>query len=598
MSDKVLLSGNEAAARGAYEAGVSFASAYPGTPSTEILENLSKYEGVVAEWASNEKTAMETAIGASIGGVRALCAMKHVGMNVAADPMFTFAYMGVNGGMVVVSADDPSMHSSQNEQDNRNYARFARMPMFEPSDSRDSLEMMKEAFGVSEEYDAMVMFRSTTRVCHSKSLVSTGERSAPKMVRYEKDQQRFDAVPAISRALRVKLEEKLERLREYSESCRFNTIEYNDTSVGIIASGISYQYAKDVFRESASYLKLGFTNPLPMRKIREFAGKVKKLYVIEELDPFIESQLKENGIACVGKAKIPAIGELNTDIVAKALLGRELPTIDYDQSLVVDRPPVLCAGCPHRPFFYVLGRRKDTVVSGDIGCYGLGGNPPLNGKDLAICMGSSFSIGHGIVRAFEAENDKRTVVGVMGDSTFFHTGINSLINVGYNRSPVISVILDNRITGMTGHQDNPGTGFKLQGEPTVAIDIETVVKALGFKNVRTVNPMDLKLCEESLDWAYGIVSSQREPVVLITRWPCVLKKLSDSDKAEFQIDKKSCAVKESACVGCKACLKAGCPALCFELADKKARIDGAQCVGCGVCAQICPKGAIENKAGA
>jgi indolepyruvate ferredoxin oxidoreductase, alpha subunit len=597
MKDKVLMSGNEAAARGAFEAGVSFASAYPGTPSTEILENLARCEGVVAEWASNEKAAIETAIGASIGGVRSLCAMKHVGVNVAADPMFTFAYMGVNGGMVLVSADDPGMHSSQNEQDNRNYARFARIPMFEPSDSAESLAMMKEAFAVSERYDSLVMFRSTTRVCHSKSLVSLGERSVPKPVHYVRDRSKFDAVPAVSRRLRALLDEKFEKLREYSESCEFNFVEDNGSSVGIIASGISYQYAKEVFGESASYLKLGFTNPLPLRKIRDFASKVKTLYVIEELDPYVENQLKENGIACVGKAKLSGIGELNPDIIAKALLGREKPVIAFDESLVVDRPPVLCAGCPHRPFFYLLSKRKDWVVSGDIGCYGLGGNPPLNSKDLTVCMGSGFSIGHGIVRAFEAEKDPRVVIGVMGDSTFFHTGINSLINVVYNNSAVISVILDNRITGMTGHQDNPGTGFQLQGEPTVAIDIEAVVKALGVKNVRSVNPLNLSACDEALDWASDIVKERREPVVLITRWPCVLKKASAADREEFGLERKTCSIDEAACVGCKLCVKTGCPALIFDPARKKVRIDALQCVGCGLCAQVCQKQAIMTKAG-
>jgi indolepyruvate ferredoxin oxidoreductase alpha subunit len=595
---KKLLSGNEAVARGAYEAGLTFASAYPGTPSTEILENLAEYDGIVAEWAPNEKTAMEAAIGASIGGVRSLAAMKHVGMNVAADPMFTYAYMGVNGGMIAISADDPGMHSSQNEQDNRNYAKFAKIPMFEPTDSQDALEMIKEAFDVSEKFDSMVMFRMTTRVCHSKTIVNLGEKIDPQMIHYVKNTKKFDAVPAVARILRVKMEEREALLKEYSEHSRFNVAEYNDQSIGVISSGISYQYAKEVFGANASYLKLGFTNPLPLNKIKEFAGKVATLYVIEELDPFIEDQLKAAGINCIGKEKIPGIGELNPDIIAKALLNQEMPIIAYDKDQIPDRPPTLCAGCPHRPFFYLLGKRKETVVSGDIGCYGLGGNPPLNSKDSCICMGSGFSIAHGIKRAFEKEKDHRTVVGIMGDSTFFHTGINSLINTLYNDSATIAVILDNRITGMTGHQQNPGTGFKLQGEAAAIIDIETVVKALGAKHVKTINPLLLDEAEKALDWAYQIVAQEKEPVVLITRWPCVLKKFSQADLDEFKIEKKPCEVTAAQCIGCKLCMKTGCPALSFDSAGKKVEIDPVQCVGCGVCIQVCPKQAISKKVGA
>ncbi|MDR2180182.1 MAG: indolepyruvate ferredoxin oxidoreductase subunit alpha [Synergistaceae bacterium] len=586
---KQLLSGNEAAARGAWEAGLAYASAYPGTPSTEILENLSDYKEVTAEWAPNEKAALESAIGASIGGVRALAAMKHVGVNVAADPMFTFAYMGVNGGMVLISADDPGMHSSQNEQDNRHYARFAKIPMLEPSDSQECLEMMKEAFVISETYDTMVLYRMTTRVCHSRSLVVTGDRLTANPPAYRREREKYDAVPAISRILRVKLEGRIDRLRTYSENCAFNRIEDNGSQTGVITSGISYCYAKEIFGDSVSYLKLGFTHPLPMNLIRNFAGKVSTLYVIEELEPFIEEQIRTAGIACVGKDKLPAMGEFDPDTVARSLLGRENPTIAFDKALLVDRPPTLCAGCPHRPFFYELGKRKNTIICGDIGCYGLGGSAPLNAKDLCICMGSSFSVAHGMARAVETRRDERRTVAVMGDSTFFHTGINSLINILYNHSNVIAVILDNRVTAMTGHQENPGTGHKLQGEVSDVMDIGTIARALGAKHVRQVNPMRLDEMRSAIDWAYGI---QGEPVVLITRWPCIFKKLSDEEKREFPQEQRGCAVNEGKCIGCKLCVRTGCPALSYEAADKKARVDAVQCTGCGVCVQVCPKQAI------
>jgi indolepyruvate ferredoxin oxidoreductase alpha subunit len=586
---KRLLSGNEAAARGAWEAGLIYASAYPGTPSTEILEILSGYEGVTAEWAPNEKVALESAIGASIGGIRALAAMKHVGVNVAADPMFTFAYMGVNGGMVLISADDPGMHSSQNEQDNRHYARFAKIPMLEPSDSQECLEMMKAAFTISETYDTMVLYRMTTRVCHSKSLVVAGERVAANPPVYRREREKYDAVPAISKVLRAKLEPRINRLRVYSENCSFNRIEDNGSQIGVIASGVSWCYAKEIFEDTVSYLKLGFTNPLPMELIRDFAGRVSTLYVIEELDPFLEEQIRAAGIACVGKDKLPAMGEFDTDTVARSLLGKENPTILFDKSLLVDRPPTLCAGCPHRPFFYELSKRGDTIICGDIGCYGLGGSAPLNAKDLCICMGSSFSVAHGMTRACEARRDKRRVVAVMGDSTFFHSGVNSLINILYNHSDAIAVVLDNRITAMTGHQENPGTGHKLQGEVSDAMDIGTIAHALGAKHVRQVNPMRLDEMCAALDWAYGI---QDEPVLLITRWPCIFKKLSYEEKRAFPQEQRDCTVDEKKCVGCKLCIRTGCPAISYETVSKKARIDAVQCAGCGVCAQVCPKKAI------
>lgn len=588
---KHLMTGDEAVARGAYEAGVKFASAYPGTPSTEILENIATYKEINAEWAPNEKVAAEAAIGASIGGVRSLAAMKHVGVNVAADPMFTFAYMGVSGGMVLISADDPGMHSSQNEQDNRNYAKFMKIPMFEPSDSQESKDMIKEAFNVSEKYDVPVLFRMTTRLCHSKGLVELGERVEKEDIQYIKNRMKNDPVPAISKLMRLKMVDREKKLNEYSENSSLNKVEFNDKKIGIVTSGVPYQYAKEVFGDSASYLKIGVTFPLPMKKISDFANEVEILYVVEELDPYMEEQIKAAGIHCIGKDEIPEIDELNPDILAKSLLNIDNELIDYNRDLLVDRPPTLCAGCPHRPFFYDLSKRKDTVMVGDIGCYALGGSEPLNAKDLAVCMGSAFSIGHGIDKAFKASGQDKKVVAVMGDSTFFHTGINSLIEAVYNKSNIISCILDNRITGMTGHQDNPGTGFNLSGEASDVMDIETIVKALGVNNVKTVNPLNLKEMKEVMDWAYGI---ENEPVVVITRWPCVLKKFSNADKEEFELDYTSRTVDHNKCIGCKKCLKTGCPALKFDKEAKKTSIDQIQCVGCDVCAQVCPVKAISK----
>lgn len=592
--NRQLMTGDEAVARGAYEAGVTFASAYPGTPSTEILENVGTYREIIAEWAPNEKVAMEAAIGASLGGVRSMAAMKHVGLNVAADPIFTFAYMGVNGGMVFVSADDPGMHSSQNEQDNRNYAKFMKLPMLEPADSQEAKDMFRDAFDLSERFDTPVMFRMTTRVCHSKSLVELGERREFSAIPYAKNRMKNDPVPAISRQLRLRMLERDRRLSAYSNDCPYNFAEYNGSKkTGIVTSGISYQYAKEVFGETASYLKLGLTNPLPMDLIREFRSNVETLYVIEELDPYLEEQLKAAGIACVGKEKLPLAGELNPDIVRKALLNQEAPQLDFNQNLIVDRPPTLCAGCPHRPFFYACSKRRDTVMVGDIGCYALGGEP-LNAKDMAICMGAAFSLAHGMDKAFRASGQEKTIVACMGDSTFFHTGINSLEEVLYNDSHVVCCILDNRITGMTGHQENPGTGYSLQGEPATIMDIETIVRAMGCERVRTVNPLRLNEMEAALDWAYREVHDG--PVVLITRWPCVLKKLSTEDRREFRPSPALCTVDREACIGCKKCLSTGCPALSFDKYDRKVSIDPMQCVGCTVCAQVCPKGAIRKGA--
>ncbi len=589
---KVLMTGDEAVARGLYEAGISFASAYPGTPSTEILENLSACDGIYAEWAPNEKVAMEAAIGASISGVRSFAAMKMVGVNVAADPLFTFSYLGINGGFMFVSADDPGMHSSQNEQDNRHYAKAMKIAMFEPSDSQECIDMTKEAYAVSEKYGVPVMLRMTTRVCHSKSLVTEGTRQEIPAVPYVKQRDKMDAVPAISKQRRYVVEEREQKLKEYAEICPFNTEEMHETKIGIIAAGAAYMYAKEALGDNASYLKLGFTYPMPVEKIKAFAAKVDTLYIVEELDPFMEDIVREAGISCHGKDVIPNIDELNPNIVARGILQQAAEGVCVPDSLFVPRPPALCAGCPHRGFFYELAKKKDTVMVGDIGCYALGGSAPLNAKDMAVCMGSAFSVGHGLCRGFAQGQQKKRVVGVMGDSTFFHTGINALMEVAYNGSNTICAILDNRITGMTGHQENPGTGYTLQGSPATAIDIETVVRALGIHHIRTVNPLDLTEMKDALDWAFAIEDA---PSVIITKWPCVLKKLTPEDKKEFAVNTTPCAVDTAACIGCKKCLTTGCPALRFDPVAKKAGISQADCAGCTVCMQVCPVKAIARK---
>ena len=591
---KLLMTGNEAIARGAYETGVRFASAYPGTPSTEILENVATYkEDIVAEWATNEKVALEAAIGGSIAGARTMASMKHVGVNVAADPLFTFSYTGVNGGMVLITADEPGMHSSQNEQDNRNYAKFAKIAMFEPSTSQEAKDMLKEAFEISEKYDTPVLFRVTTRLCHSKGIVECSDRVEVPIKEYIKNPKKNLTVPAHARVRRVEIDDRMSKLLEYSNNTHLNNYEINDTKIGIVASGMCYTYAKEVFKDDASYMKLGFTNPLPMEKIKEFASKVDNVYVIEENDPFIEEQLKANNIKCHGKDIFPSYGELTPDVIRKSVFGKTNDTIDYNKDLVVNRPPGLCAGCPHRGFFYELGKRKNVMVTGDIGCYTLGFAPPYNAMDTTICMGASLSSGHGAQKVFNMkENNKIRVVGVLGDSTFFHTGINSLLDVVYNKGNSISVILDNRITGMTGHQQNPGTGYTLQGDVTSEVNIEELVKACGVKHIRTINPNNLSQVKESLDWAFEL----DEPSVIIARWPCALKKFSKQDIEEFNNPFTSkCSVNTDKCIGCKLCMKIGCPAISFKSEEKMVSIDSNKCVGCEVCSQVCPKDAISKE---
>lgn len=593
---KKLMTGNEALVRGAWEAGVLVASAYPGTPSTEILENMTGYKEVYSEWAPNEKVACEAAIGAAIAGARSMASMKHVGLNVAADPLFTFAYTGVNAGMVLITADEPGQHSSQNEQDNRNYAKAAKVAMIEPATSQECKDFMAEAFEISEKYNTPILMRMTTRLCHSKGIVECGDRVAEAPTKpYVKDAKKYVTVPANAVPLRIKLEDRLAELKKFSETTPLNRVEDNGKKVGVITSGMSYCFAKEVFGDDVNYLKLAFTYPLPDEKIKKFVAEMDKVYIIEEDDPYLEEAV----VMLCGKDKVfgkntfPPRGEMTPDVLRKSLYGKELDTIDYDKAKVVPRPPALCAGCPHRGLFYELGKRKNVMITGDIGCYTLGFAAPYNALDTCVCMGAAFSTGHGAAKAFEMKGEDTRVVGVMGDSTFFHTGINSLTECLYNKSKTVSIILDNRITGMTGHQENPGSGKLAGGADANIIDIETVCRALGATNIRTIDPNDLTLVKETLDWALGL----DEPSVIITKYPCVLKKFSEKDKADFpDAYKTKDVVDKSKCIGCKLCLKSGCPALFLNREDKKAEIDSLQCVGCGVCEQICPKDAIGKEA--
>lgn len=589
MKEKHLLTGNEAVARGAYEGGLHFASAYPGTPSTEILENMAQYkDSLYCEWAPNEKVALEAAIGASIAGGRALAAMKHVGVNVAADPLFTFAYTGVTGGLVLVSADDPGMHSSQNEQDNRNYATHARLLMLEPSDSQEAKDFTKLGLELSERFDTPALLRMTTRICHSKSAVTYEDRVEKEVVPYEKNIKKFVATPANGKVMRKNLVGRLEAMTEFSNTTDLNREEMNGTEIGVISAGVAYQYARDVFGPEASYLKLGVTFPLPMEKIKGFAGKVKKLYVVEEMDPYMERQIREAGIDVIGKEVIPAFDELNPDIIRKGVFGTAEEAITSELSAVA-RPPAMCAGCPHRGFFYALSKKKNVMITGDIGCYTLGSAPPLSAMDTCICMGASISTGHGAAKVFDQAGSKWKVVAVLGDSTFFHSGITSLMDVAYNKGTSVSVILDNRITGMTGHQQNPGTGFTLMGEPAIEVDIPLLCQAMGFRkeNIYIVNPLKLDEVNQALDEALA----KEEPCVVITKWPCILKKFSREDRDSFDLSPKRCEIDQELCKKCKMCLKTGCPAI---YNGENIVINSDSCTGCGVCMQVCPFDAIKE----
>lgn len=591
---KKLMTGNEAIARGAYEAGVKYASAYPGTPSTEILENIALYkDDIVAEWAPNEKVALESAAGGAFAGARTVASMKHVGLNVAADPLFTVAYTGINGGFVVITADEPGMHSSQNEQDNRNYAKSAKVPLLEPSTSQEAKDMMKMAYEISENFNTLVIMRLTTRLCHSKGLVECEDRNEVGIKPYEKVVKRV-TVPANARLLRVDVEEREKKLYKFSNETEVNYMEINEgAKVGVISSGMCFNFAKEVFNNNASYLKLGFTNPMPDEKIKEFASKVEKIYIVEENDKFIEEHVKSLGVDCIGKDILPAYGEMTPDVIRKSIFKENFKHEDIDPDLVIPRPPTFCAGCPHRGLFYELGKRKDVVVAGDIGCYTLGFASPYNAMDFVVCMGASLSSAHGCQKVLNmVDGNEKRVIGVLGDSTFFHTGINSLIDVIYNKGNSISIILDNRITGMTGHQENPGSGFTLQGDDTTAINIEQVVRALGMKNIRVINPNKLDEVRDALDWAISL----DEASVIITRWPCALKRFSQADIEEFgKVFTDKCVVDEEKCVGCKKCTKTGCPAISVNKETKKALIDKNQCLGCEVCLQVCPKDAIVKE---
>lgn len=584
---KKIMTGNEAIAQGAWEAGVHVAAAYPGTPSTEILENLSTYSDVYSEWSTNEKVALEVAAGASMAGARALAAMKHVGLNVAADPLFTLAYTGVNGGLVIVTADDPGLFSSQNEQDNRYYASHAKLAMLEPSDSQECLDFVKEAFDISEKFDTPVLFRVTTRICHSKTLVETSDRKEIPVNPYTKDVSKYVMAPASAKKRKYIMEDRIAAMKEFSETTPLNRIEKSSGNIGIITSGISYNHAKEVFGDEVSFLKLGFTWPLPEKLIRKFAGMVETLYVIEENEPYIEDFVKTLGIKCIGREKLPWVDELTPETIRRAFLPEYKDQKGYAiDAEVPPRPPVLCAGCTHRGFFYEVGKYKDIVVTGDIGCYTLGIVPPLSVTDSVICMGASISGGVGFSKAVEKAGRKEKVFAVIGDSTFFHSGITGLIDAVVNKAPIVINILDNRITAMTGHQENPGTGRTLMGEPTHQVDLKAICMACGVReeNIRLIDPYDLTATKEAIKAGYG----SSEVFVIITTSPCAL--IKDVIKARANM---KCVIDQDKCVKCRMCMKAGCPALNFR--NGIVFIDRASCNGCGICLQICPKNAISRE---
>jgi indolepyruvate ferredoxin oxidoreductase alpha subunit len=563
--------GNHAVARGLYESGVTVVSSYPGTPSTEITAAAAKYKGEIhAEWAPNEKVAAETAIGASIAGARAFTGMKHVGFNVAADPFFTASYTGVTGGLVAAIADDPGMHSSQNEQDSRNYAIAAKLPMLEPSDSRECLEFTKAAYALSEEYDVPVLLRLTTRISHSQGVVEEGERARRELPDYQKNAAKYVMMPGFAKLRRVEVLERERRLREYAETTPLNSEEDGCPEMGVITSGAAYQYAKEALGDKAGYLKLGLINPLPTELIRRFAAKYKKVYVIEELDPIIERHCKALGVGVIGKELFPEIGEFSQSLIAEKILGETVESRAFPEA-VPSRPPVLCAGCSHRGVFYVLGK-LGVMVNGDIGCYTLGATPPLSAMDTTVCMGASVSGLHGFNKG-RAGGYESKAVAVIGDSTFMHSGITGLINIAYNQSNSLVIILDNTITGMTGHQNTPANGLDIYGEPAPAVNLEELVKSVGIKRVTVIDPYDLAETELVVKQELEV----KEPSVIITRRPCALLK-------NYQ-KKPPVSVIPERCAGCKACMKIGCPAI--SVSGGKAAVNRTLCVGCGVCGQLC-----------
>jgi indolepyruvate ferredoxin oxidoreductase alpha subunit len=578
---KKILSGNEAIARGAYEYGVHVATAYPGTPSTEILENVGRhYPEIVCEWSPNEKVALEVAAGATFVGARTLTTMKHVGVNVAADPLFSMAYIGARGGMVLVSADDPGMHSSQNEQDNRHFARHAKIPCLEPSDSQECKDFVGAALDISERFDTPVLLRTTTRVNHSASVVELGERKAIPPKGYVKDVAKNVTLPGNARKAHVKVEKRLDDLAVYGCDSPLNRVEMGSTAIGVVTSGISYQYVKEILPE-ASVLKLGLTFPLPEKLIRDFAAKVEKLFVVEELDPFLEDQIKAMGIACEGKKIIPELYELNPNIVARSF-GKQL----YQDRLslpedtkVPNRPPVLCPGCPHRSVFFALKKAR-VVVTGDIGCYTLGAMAPLGMIDTCICMGASIGASHGMQLALGKEKWQGKSVAVIGDSTFLHSGIQPLMDVVYNGGTTTTVILDNSITAMTGHQDNPGTGKTLRGEPAPKVDLEALCRAVGVEHVRVVDALDNAAVEQAIKEEIA----RPAPSVIIARSPCIF--VDDRKRTPWQID-------GAVCNSCGACMRIGCPGIA-KTADGKYAIDQSLCTDCSLCSQVCRADAIHR----
>ena len=574
---KRLMLGNEAIARGLYEAGVTLVSSYPGTPSTEITEFAAKYDEIYCEWAPNEKVATEVAFGASLRGARSACAMKHVGLNVAADPLFTLSYTGVNGGMVIFVADDPAMHSSQNEQDSRHYAIAAKVPMLEPADSAEAKDFVKAAFAISEEFDTPVIIRMCTRIAHSQGAVELCDREEHALPPYEKNAQKYIMAPANAIRRHPFVEERTKKLAQYGETSPLNRVEYGGTEKGIICSGTFYQYVKEVFGDSVSVLKLGLVNPLPTEIIRDFAAKVDKLYVIEELDGIIESHLNALKIPCVGKELFSPVGEYNQTTIRDAFGLPQPESVSADTPVPV-RPPVMCAGCPHRGLFYTLSKHKITCL-GDIGCYTLGSAAPLFALDSTLCMGASVSGLHGFNKAGGKDSENKTVC-VIGDSTFMHSGVTGLINIAYNASNSTVIILDNSITGMTGHQQNPTTGYTIKGDPALAVDLEALCRSIGIERVRVVDPYNLKECEDVILEELAVDA----PSVIISRRPCMLLKYVKA--------KPPVKVNEDKCVGCRRCMKLGCPAISMK--NKKAHIDFTQCVGCDVCTQLCNLNAIEK----
>ena len=577
--EKKLLLGNEAVARGLYEAGVTVVSSYPGTPSTEITEAVTKYDEIYSEWAPNEKVAFEVAFGASLGGARSFCAMKHVGLNVAADPLYTASYIGVNGGMVCAVADDPGMHSSQNEQDSRHHAIASKVPMLEPSDSAECLGYTMQAYELSERFDTPVLLRLSTRISHSRSIVVTGERQARENLPYVRNVAKNVMMPAMAKARHIDVEARTEALRAWAETSGINRAEYYDKSIGVICAGTTYMYAREALGDRVSYFKLGMVNPLPVDALKAFAAQVGRLIVIEELDDVIETHCRKLGLTVEGKSLFPLCGEFSQSMVRKAVLGTENEYRTHPGEIPA-RPPVLCAGCPHRGLYYAIKPFK-PYVSGDIGCYTLGASAPLSMMDACVCMGASVSALHGFNTARGKEQARRSLA-VIGDSTFIHSGITGLIDIVYNKGTSTVVVLDNSTTGMTGHQNNPANGLTIKGDPTSAVDLEALARAVGIRRVRVVDPFDV----EGTRKAIGEELEAEEPSLVISRRPCALLKSVKPQPA--------LRVEDAKCVGCKACLTVGCPAISFK--DGKAVIDSVQCLGCGVCAYACRTGALVRSA--